>query len=51
MSNIFDDLVVKKDVRVSQQIQSHKEHSIGFVTNTSPRITLRDTLRQISKNY
>ena len=46
MSNIFETLVNNNTFLSHDKFQSHKEHAIGFFVNLSPRITLRDTLRE-----
>ena len=46
MSNIFDTLVNNNAFLSHDKFQSHKEHAISFFVNLSPRITLRDTLRE-----
>ena len=46
MSNIFDTLVNNNTFLSHDNFQSHKENAIGFFVNLSPRITLRDTLRE-----
>ena len=47
LSNIFDDLVSNRSFLSYNKFQSYKERLVEIFANTSPHITLRDTLRQI----
>ena len=46
MTNIFSILVENGGFLKHQKFQSHKEHAIGFFVQISPKVTLRDKLRE-----
>ena len=46
LSNIFTTLVNHNVYLSNRKFESHKEHSVGFISNINPKIILRDSLRQ-----
>ena len=46
LSNISTTLVNHNVYLSNRKFESHKEHSVGFISNINPKIILRDSFRQ-----